>query len=97
MTVCRDLMSALRKKRLYIADQIGNVVLYQDNATSQTTRNTLLEIDVSGFQQAIHPPYSPDLVLLDFAYFPMLKSYLGETLFNDRSEICHAIQTLNHH
>ena len=40
-----------------MADQIENVVLYQDNATSQTTRNTLLEIDVSGFQQAIHPPY----------------------------------------
>ena len=84
-----------RSVYIIMADQIENVVLYQDNATSQTTRNTLLEIDVPGCQQAVHPPYSPDLVLLEFAYFPMLKWYLGETLFNDRTEICHAIQTLN--
>ncbi|WAR05433.1 hypothetical protein MAR_020802 [Mya arenaria] len=31
-----------------------------------------------GFKRAIHPPYSPDLAPLDFAYFPKLKTFHEE-------------------
>ncbi|WAR09924.1 LOW QUALITY PROTEIN: hypothetical protein MAR_035000 [Mya arenaria] len=33
----------------------------KDNAPSHTAMNTQLDIDVLGFQRAIHPPYSPIL------------------------------------
>jgi len=59
------------------------------------TRNTILEIDVLGFQGAIHQPYSTDLALLDFIYFPNLKSYLRGTRFKRRTKIRHAIQKCN--
>ena len=42
---------------MYLAAHIENVELYQDNAPWHTTRSTLLEIDVLGFQRAIHQPY----------------------------------------
>lgn len=94
-TVRRDLLHALRKKRPDMADQIENVVLHQDNAPSHTAQSTQLDIDVLGFQRAIHPPYSPDLAPLDFAYFPKLKAYLRGTRFSDRTEISHEIQKFN--
>ena len=51
-------MHALWKKRPNKADHIENVKLHQDNAQYHTTRNALLKLDVVGFQQAIHQPYS---------------------------------------
>ena len=62
-------MHALWKKRLNVAADTENVVLYQDNAPYHTTRNTLLESDVLGFQRAIHQPYKTDLTPLDFIFF----------------------------
>ncbi|XP_052820122.1 histone-lysine N-methyltransferase SETMAR-like [Mya arenaria] len=91
-TVRRNHMHALRKKRPDMAAQIENVVLHQDNAPSHTATNTQLDIEVLGLQQAILPPYSPDLAPLDF---PQLKTFLRGTRFNDRTEISHAIQTFN--
>ena len=57
-----------------MADNLENVVLHQDNAPSHTAKSTQLEIDLLDFQCVDHPPYSPDLALLDFAYFPKLKA-----------------------
>ena len=68
-----------------------NIALRQDTA-SHTIRNTLLEIDVLGFQRAIHQPYKTDLTPMDFVYFPNLKSYLRGTRLNDRTKISLAIQ-----
>jgi len=59
----------MRCGRSFRLAHIENVILHQDNAPCHTTRNTLLEIDVLGFQQAIHQPYSMDLAPLDFLYF----------------------------
>ena len=85
-------MHALWKKRPELAAHIENVVLHQDNAPYHTTRNTLLESDVLGFQRAIYQPYKTDLTPLDFVYFPNLKSYLRGTRLNDRTKISLAIQ-----
>jgi len=67
-----------------------NIALRQDTA-SHTIRNTLLEIDVLGFQRAIHQPCLTDLAPLDVVYFPNLKSYLRGIRFNHRTKISHAV------
>ena len=72
----RNLVKSLRKKRPDMADDLENVVLHQDNAPSHTANRTQLEIDLLDFQRVDHPPYSPDLAPLDFAYFPKLKKRL---------------------
>ena len=56
-----------------------------------------LKIDVLGFQQAIHQPYSTDLVPLDFVYFPNMKLYLRGTRFDHRTKIGHAILNSRDH
>ena len=93
--VLDGLPHALRKKRPDFVAHIENVVLHQDNAPCHTTRNTLLVIDVSGFQRAIQQPYSKNLAPLVFIYFSNMKSYLRGTRFNHRTKISHAIQTCN--
>ena len=91
----RDLVKSLRKKRPDMADNLENVVLHQDNAPSHTANRTQLEIDLLDFQRVDHPPYSPDLAPLDFAYFPKLKKHLRGTRFQDREEIRYAIRSFN--
>lgn len=63
------------------------VIYHHDNAPSHTAEKTQLEIDVLGFQRLEHPPYSPDLALLDFAYFPLLKEHLRGQRFEDAEEL----------
>ena len=88
-------MHALRKKRPALYNNIENVILHQDNAPSHTAARTQLEIDVLGLQRAAHPPYSPDLAPLDFAYFSQLKSHLRGKRFQDREELMYVIQQFN--
>ena len=80
---------------MHLYENIENVVLHQDNATSHTASRTQLEIEVLGLQRAVHPPYSPDLAPLDFSYFPQLKAYIRGNRFQDRAEIMCAIQRFN--
>ena len=63
--VRRDLTHAFWKKRPDFVASNENLILHQDTAQCHTIRNTLLEIDVLGFQQAIRQPYSMDLAPLD--------------------------------
>ena len=88
-------MNALRKKRPALYNNIENVILHHDNASSHTAARTQLEINVLGLQRAVHPPYSPDLAPLDFSYFPQLKSHLQGNRFQDRKELMYAIQEFN--
>ena len=91
----RDLVKSLRKKHPDMADNLENVVLHQDNAPSHTAKSTQLEIDLLDFQRVDHPPYSPDLAPLDFAYFPKLKKHLRGKQYQDREEIRYAIRSFN--
>ena len=88
-------MHSLWKKRPDMAAHIENVILHQDIAPCHTTRNTLLKIDVLGFQRDIRQPYSTDLAPLDFVYVPNMKSYLRGTQLYHRTKISHAIQKVN--
>ena len=91
----RDLLHALRKKRPGHVENLENLWFHQDNAPSHTAERTQVEINVLGFQRVQHPPYSPDLAPLDFAYFPKLKSYLRGQRFSSREEISYCIRTFN--
>ena len=52
------------------------------NAPCHTSEHTQLNISILGFQQINHPPYSPDLASLDFAFFPYLKKPLRGRRFD---------------
>lgn len=93
--VRRDLMHALKKKRPEKADDIENVIYHHDNAPPHKSAYTELEMALIGFQRIQHPPYSPDLAPLDFAYFPLLKSHLRGRKFNNEQEIRNAVKTFN--
>ena len=43
----------------------------------------------------VHPPYSPDLAPLDFAYFPQLKEQLRGRRFESTEELMRAILSFN--
>ena len=93
--VGRDLIRVIRKKRPVVRTDIKNVIYPHDNAPAHTAAATDLEIALLGFQRLSHPPYSPDLAPLDFAYFPMLKSSLRGHRFDNMVDILHSVQVFN--
>ena len=60
----RDLPRSLRRKRPGI--DMDTVIFHQDNAPPHRAEVTQLELDVMGFQQLVHSPYSPDIAPMDF-------------------------------
>ena len=81
------MVQALRKKRPYLAANLDQVILHQDNAPAHTSQTTQLELDLLGFECLKHPPYSPDLAPMDFAVFPYIKSFLRGQRFDDLPEL----------
>jgi histone-lysine N-methyltransferase SETMAR len=81
------LVQTLRKKRPYLAANLDQVILHQDNAPAHTSQTTQLELDLLGFECLKHPPYSPDLALMDFAVFLYIKSFLRGQRFDDLPEL----------
>jgi histone-lysine N-methyltransferase SETMAR len=88
-------MNALRKKRPTLYERPESIIWHQDNAPSHTAHLTQLEIDVLGFQRLVHPPYSPDLAPLDFAYFPQLKEQLRGRRFESTDDLMKATLSFN--
>ena len=82
------MVQALRKKRPYLAANLDQVILHQDNAPAHTSQATQLELDLLGFESLKHPPYSLDLAPMDFfAVFPYIKSFLRGQRFDDLPEL----------
>lgn len=50
------------------------VIFHQDNTLGHHAHSTLLEINLLGLTLLNHPPYSPDLVPMDFRVYPELKA-----------------------
>ena len=95
-TIRRDLMNALRKKRPALYNNIENVILHQE------AMHPVIPLPGHSwrsmcwvYRELRTPPYSPDLALLDFSYFPQLKSHLRANRFQDREELMYAIQEFN--
>ena len=90
-----DLMRAIRRKRPALADDLENIIYHHDNAPPRTAASTDLELALLGFRMIAHPPYSPDLAPLDFAYFPALKESLRGNRFADADELKQAVLSFN--
>ena len=93
--VRRDLMHAIRKKRPAMAEDIENIIHHHDNAPAHSASETNLELSLLGSQRLPQSPYSPDLALLDFTYFPALKSNLLGTRFSGLDDICSEVKRFN--
>ena len=65
----------MRKKCPYLAANLDQVILHQNNALAHTSQTTQLELDLLGFECLKHPPYGPDLAPMDFAVFLYIKSF----------------------
>ena len=83
----RDLINAIRKKWPQLYADVDNIISHQDNAHSHTAHQMQFEIDLIGFRKIVHPPYSPDLAPLDFAFFPLLKCCLRGKRFAAAAEL----------
>ena len=81
------MVQVLRKKCPYLAANLDQVILHQNNAPAHTSQTTQLELDLLGFECLKHPPYSPDLAPMDFAVFPNNKSFLRGQRFDDLPEL----------
>ena len=82
------MVQALRKKHPYLAANLDQEILHQDNAPAHTSQATQLELDLLGFESLKHPPYSLDLAPMDFfAVFPYIKSFLRGQRFDDLPEL----------
>lgn len=84
------LVRALSKKRPGIP--VDSWILHQDNTPSHSAASTQLKIDVIGFQELSHPPYSPDLAPMDFRVFPVVKDQLRDEHFRTKGELLAATQ-----
>ncbi|MEW8548771.1 MAG: hypothetical protein AB2693_35170 [Candidatus Thiodiazotropha sp.] len=78
-----------------MVDDLENIIYHHDNAPPHTAASTDLEIALLGFRRIAHPPYSPDLAPLDFAYFPALKEDLRGRKFVDADDLKQAILAFN--
>ena len=85
----RDFLRAMRKKR---AEYLPSIIFHHDNAPSHRAASTKTAIQQLGFEVLDHPPYSPDLSPCDFFLFPVMKSYLRGTHFDDFRELSTAVK-----
>ena len=81
-----------RRRGLISAD----VILHHDIASAHTSYYVLSTIHNLRYKLLRHPPYSPDLAPSDHYLFPLLKNYLKERRYEDRSALDPSIyQCLN--
>ena len=76
-----QLKAALDEKHLELVNR-KHIIFHQDNArlhASSMTRQKLLQL---GWEVLIHPPYSPDIALLDFHLLLSLQNSLNGKKFN---------------
>ena len=82
-------MRAMRKKR---ASLLPSLIFHHDNAPSHRAATTQTAVRQLEFEHLCHPSYSPDLSPCDFFLFPVMKTYLRRTHFDDTRELSAAVQ-----
>ncbi len=70
-------------------------ILHHDNALVHTAAKSLALIGMSNINMLPHPPYSPNLAVLDYWLFPRLKAELRGHRFQNLERITAVIQTLD--
>ena len=74
--------------------QIGSVAFHQDNATFYNSILVTDYLSKMGINTVRHPPYSPDLALCDFWFFPKLGGCHYETIEEMKEAVTKVIDTL---
>jgi len=69
------------------------VLFLHDNVPAHQVLATQKKLAYLGFQCLDHPPYSPDLALLDYHLFPRLKEQLKGRHFSSDVEVITAMET----
>jgi transposase len=65
------------------------VVLLHDKAQPHTAARTNALIKLFNWEVFDHPPYSPDLVPIDYHFFTKLKACLATQCFHTNEELAH--------
>jgi histone-lysine N-methyltransferase SETMAR len=68
-----------------------SVLLQRDNAWPHTARSTVATIQDLSYDCLPHPPYSPDLVPVDFHVFGPLKEAMGSKSFRSDEDVQQAV------
>lgn len=71
----------------------GRILLHHDNASSHTAALTRKFIDENRLKIVPHPPYSPDLALLDFWVFPKLSERMAGCNFSREQDLARRINS----
>ncbi|GBN25324.1 Mariner Mos1 transposase [Araneus ventricosus] len=90
--ILKRLLQRIKRVRPQYAKQ-GDWTLLHDNARPHTAFLVQKFLDKRKFVSLNHPPYSPDLSLLDFFLFPKLKSALKGQMFSHISDIQRNVTT----
>ena len=78
------------KRRGY---QSEGVILHHDNTRPHTAAQTVQAINNLGWELLPHPPYGPDLALLDFHLFGPLEEFMSGTKFESDNEVKSVVET----
>lgn len=85
----KRLRRAIQNKRRGMLTK--GVRFHQDNARPHTARVTNALLQQFGWENVLHPPYSPDVAPSDFHLFPEMKKTLGGTQFKNDEEVQDAV------
>jgi len=64
-----------------------------DNVPTNRALETQKKLAYPGFQCLDHPPYSPDLALSEYHFFPGPKKELNDRHFSSDAEVITAVET----
>ena len=80
-----------QKDKIWPLRHSHKIWLHLDNCRVHNSKYTEKEMQLSVFERAPHPPYSPDLAPSDFFLFGYVKGKLGGQSFKTREELYDAI------
>jgi hypothetical protein len=88
-----EMLSEIDQNRplLTAEDQRRRMVLYFDNATSRTTRETAVYFDCHQMRRAPHSSFSLDLSPSDICLFGKVQTALMGAAFSDENELFHGV------
>lgn len=68
--------TAIQQRRLHNCDR-KIMLLYDNCKVHEASQVCEVIINECGFAEMEYPPYSPDLALIDYYFFPKLKKHVG--------------------
>jgi len=86
----KEFKRAVQHKSLQMSDK--RLLFLHDNTRTHTAHATVNLLEGRGWEILEHPPYSPDLVPLDFHLFLNMKKYLRAMRFKSRDDVKHEVQ-----